>query len=312
MKSQKLDQLVKTTKETLTAQAQTEQLKVENAELLVRTAEWVGAANAIQRIATSLNAQAIRAWEQFQAEEGYKLYGYDTFVDFLNGHPHLGLTKSQYYDQRKVLTNEGEELFDLLNSLRVPVSTRKQIGAGSIEVNGDTITVGDKTASISDAKAVKALFKEAADAFERVEDAAKKEQQKLTKLMKRAGFKFGKDEAGKEQITPPDPQPGTNTTLHDDSDPQTFAAYRLIASYASYEKELAALDVDAANAHLERFRHQIQEAMERLLYQASKLRIKDEAEAAQARAAKASAKAQGEAEVDTEFTADELSDLMDD
>ena len=264
----------------------------------IRSAEIVGAAKVLDHLAATLNSQAMRHWEGFQQSEGYLAYECKTFVEFLEKFRPMGLTKDKYYQRKSLLESEGDEVFDLLNQYGVPASARKQLTSGSIEISGNELVLNEQRVPLNDTKQVRKAISELVSQLERVENKSNKTEKEIEKLKKRLE---------KAQ------QPGTNTTLHDDSDPQTFAAYRLIAAYASYEAELAALDVDAANAHLERFRRQIQEAMERLLYQASNQRRTDEAEAAKQAAAKRPAKAQAEATAaEDDFSEAELADLLDD
>lgn len=258
-----LDKVVKQGKERAAEVAQTH---VEEADLLAqvnRNAEIVGAAKALDYLAQTLNAQALRHWEGFQQAEGYKQYGCKTFVEFLEKYSPNGLTKDKYYQRKNLLDAEGDSAFDLLNSYGVPATIRKQLNAGSIEITKDAIIVGDKSASITDAKQVKALFKEVAEAFERAEDTAAKERKNLEKMMKRAGFTFDKDAEGKVKITPPDPQSPVILGRHDETDPANAAYMRVLSSLAELTRALNDLPGDEADKRLnELYRPAISSAVE--------------------------------------------------
>lgn len=145
--SQALERQARKGQEVLTQNAQQFHDGNETMQRLIEAAEFVGSANAVQRIADSLNAQAIQAWELFQQEEKYRAYGCTTFVEFLERHSKLGLTKTRYYERKQLLSNEGAEVFDLLNTLQIPFKVRRQLTAGSIQIEGNQLTVNDQTVS---------------------------------------------------------------------------------------------------------------------------------------------------------------------
>lgn len=101
----------------------------------------VGAFTVTNRIAQALSAELMRALIQFQEEKIYESFGYETFVDFLNDSEHSPMTKSQFYERKKVLEIEGDAAFDLLNSLSLPIQKRKLLGAGNVQVDGSTVFI---------------------------------------------------------------------------------------------------------------------------------------------------------------------------
>lgn len=109
----------------------------------VRTAwKLVGAATALEitggNVARVFSAEAIRAYGRVEDENLYLEMGYPRFVDFLNSDDCF-IGKASYYERRDLLNKEGEQLYDLLNGLQVSLRKRKQIGAGNVEIDGETL-----------------------------------------------------------------------------------------------------------------------------------------------------------------------------
>jgi hypothetical protein len=86
-----------------------------------------------------LDSRAIRALDAFRVEKLHEPLGYRHFDDFLSRSEHAPVSKSQFYDLRKVLQNEGDKLFDLLNSMGVPASRRRHLGPGWLTLEGSTV-----------------------------------------------------------------------------------------------------------------------------------------------------------------------------
>ncbi len=147
----------------------------------MRLAEMFGAIRAIEavriQVGSILNAQFMRGLEQFQENKGHEEYGYTRFDDFLDGYDNSPLTKRQYYDRREALNKEGDELFDALNALKIPMSARKLLTDGSIQIEGDEIIIGAERASLNDKVFIKQAIK--ALAQEQVKTTAKIENLEL-------------------------------------------------------------------------------------------------------------------------------------
>ncbi|GEM_PF-2261676 len=121
----------------------------------MRGAEMIGALRAMDNLHKHLGSQVIRGLEQFQSEKGYESYGFTRFDDFLDGYENSPMSKRQYYDRRDALNREGDELYDALNALKIPMSARKLLGDGSIQIEGDEIVIGDERTSLSDRNFIK-------------------------------------------------------------------------------------------------------------------------------------------------------------
>lgn len=103
----------------------------------------LGGIKAADRISSALGAETMRALIRFQNEERYKRLGFDNFVGFLNNYESSPMTKNQFYDRKALLEKEGDATFDLLNSVSMPVSKRRLLGKGNIQIEGETVIIRD-------------------------------------------------------------------------------------------------------------------------------------------------------------------------
>jgi hypothetical protein len=104
--------------------------------------QLLGAIRATQTLGRSISAQSFRALMKFRDEGGHVALGFERFDDFLNNFPTSPMSKHQFYDRLKAIESEGDDLFDLLNTLRIPIQTRKEIGEGQIRMDGETLILG--------------------------------------------------------------------------------------------------------------------------------------------------------------------------
>lgn len=243
---------VKKGQELLTDKAQSIHDENESLQRIIAAGEFVGAANAVQRIAESLNAQAIQAWETFQKDEMYTLYGCSTFVEFLERHPRLGLTKTKFYERKQLLSQEGAEVFDLLNTLQVPFKVRRQLTAGSIQIDGNQLTINDQAIQLDDVKKVKRAIADLAEQMERIEAKAAKTEKELLKTKQK--LDDAKEEARTASMQMPD----------DGTDPVNQAYLGVISSLTKLGRELAELPGKEADQRMAGFKPDIQHAIELL------------------------------------------------
>lgn len=59
------------------------------------------------------------------------------------------MTKHQFYKRREVFEREGEQVFDLMNDIGLPLARRKLLGRGSVRLEGETLLVQDGEDEIS-------------------------------------------------------------------------------------------------------------------------------------------------------------------
>ena len=171
--------------------------EVKQAEALM----YLGGIGAIRSLTDKLAAQTVRALEAFGESKAYEMLGYTTFVDFLNQSPYSPMTKSQYYDRLGALAAEGDAAYDLLNNLGVPLSKRKLLSDGAVQLDGDTLVVGGERVPLNDrgrvVEAIKTLAEtnqQQARKIEKGTEQNKKLKQERDDLKKRGGAAGALDE----------------------------------------------------------------------------------------------------------------------
>ena len=103
----------------------------------------LGRIQATDRISAALHSEVLRALEQVEETKAYKALGYDRFVDYLGDASMSPITKSQFYEGKKVIDKEGDVVFNALNCLGIPLSKRKSLGKGNIQIEGDQVIIKD-------------------------------------------------------------------------------------------------------------------------------------------------------------------------
>lgn len=91
-------------------------------------------------VSTLLSSQALRGMQKIEQEKLYLALGYENFVEFLNSDD-SPITKNQYYDRIKLLNSENDTLYDALTKLAFPVSKRKLLNKGQVQIEGDTVFI---------------------------------------------------------------------------------------------------------------------------------------------------------------------------
>lgn len=54
------------------------------------------------------------------------------------------MTKHEFYKRKEIFEAEGEKVFDLLNEVGMPLSKRRLLGKGNIQLDGETVIVLDR------------------------------------------------------------------------------------------------------------------------------------------------------------------------
>jgi hypothetical protein len=133
--------------------------QVATKERTSRVYQLLGAIKASGLIGRSVSAQEMRMLQRFQEEKGHEELGFTRFDDFLDQSPDAPMTYRQYNERIKVLNIEGDETFELMNSLRIPISKRRLLGKGEVEVEGKEIRVGEQAFNLDDTGAVIEAFR---------------------------------------------------------------------------------------------------------------------------------------------------------
>ena len=157
----------------------------------------VGAFGLMTRFATS---GAIRLLQNIRDKKQYKIFGHTDFDDFLENNTlaqtYFGSTYRTFNRLEKQMKKEGEEIFDLLNTMKIPMTERKQLGTGDIEMEGDKVFVGGEETSIEDMPMIKSLIKNLASENKDL----KKSEEKKIKEIKDVEAKLTQGDADYEEI----------------------------------------------------------------------------------------------------------------
>jgi hypothetical protein len=211
--------------------------------------EFVGAAKVMNKLAITLSSQVLLGLKHFQEQEGYKEYGCKTFVEFLEQHPELDLSKSKYYRLSEALETEGPDAFDLLNGLNIPLSSRKKLGTGAIQIEGDDLVINDQRVPLDDPKRIKRAISQVVAEVDKATSKASKAEKENEKLKKK--LEQAVEEARAAAIIP-----------RDDTDPANQAYLRVIASLTELTRELGELSQAEAAERLKLYRPHIAQAVE--------------------------------------------------
>ncbi|HEX8500767.1 MAG TPA: hypothetical protein VF659_09260 [Pyrinomonadaceae bacterium] len=167
------------------AQTATELAATQGQELLIQAAQVLGAVKVTRSLATVISSQSFRALMQFRDEKMYEAFNFTRFDDFLNDSPHSPMTKSQFYERLNTIDREGDGAFDALNALNVPFSARKALPAGAVQLEGDTLVVGEERVPLNDRRRVIQAIKTLAEANEQQALKIEKGTEQNKKLKKK-------------------------------------------------------------------------------------------------------------------------------
>lgn len=103
----------------------------------------LGNIRATDRISKALNSQAMIAAFAFQKEDLHEALGYPAFADFLDNSEFSPMSKHEFYERKKVFENEGEKVFDALNDMDIPLKTRRLLGKGNVQLDGEDLVILD-------------------------------------------------------------------------------------------------------------------------------------------------------------------------
>ncbi len=127
----------------------------------LRAGEIVGSAKITAYLSEATGKFSIVALKKFADEKLFQGYGFSSMAAFLDSQPHLP-NHATYHRQATLLEAEGEEAFNLLNSLKVPMSDRKWLTTGTIEFEGNLARIGDHEVDLGNSVGIKQLVKDLA------------------------------------------------------------------------------------------------------------------------------------------------------
>lgn len=114
-----------------------------------------------QSLGQFMTVESFRALIDFAESKAYTGFGYTTIESFLDKHPNSPMSYDQFNDRKKLLEAEGEDTFEILNSIKAPLRSRKLL-AGAIAMDGEQMVIGEHRVDANDPKAVLAVIKELA------------------------------------------------------------------------------------------------------------------------------------------------------
>lgn len=112
----------------------------------------------VKRAADYLSVRAIRAIEDFIAERAYLGLGFANVTDFLRS-DFISFSKHQYYDAKKLVGQEGEEVYEMLESFGIPQDARLKLGPGDIRLENDHIIIADQRIPAHDQERILTVIK---------------------------------------------------------------------------------------------------------------------------------------------------------
>lgn len=138
--SQKIEEKKQDVEKEITTSVALHNLTTSTTKQLVR----LGMVAGVGRVAQTLNAHTIRALQGIREEKDFEALGFSRFDDFLNESELAPMTYRQFNEREKLLKQEGDEIFDMLNHLRFSHRQRKLLGSGNVELEGDLVIVTSK------------------------------------------------------------------------------------------------------------------------------------------------------------------------
>lgn len=101
----------------------------------------VGAITAGQSITESLGSQTIRGLQRIRDKELFKCDGFTRFDYWLDRSPDAPMNYDKFNRLEKALKNQGDVLFDFLDTVAFPFSKRRLLGKGDVRIEGKNLVV---------------------------------------------------------------------------------------------------------------------------------------------------------------------------
>lgn len=160
------------------------------AEDIVKSAMMLGAVKTVNHMNAYFSSQTIRGLQRIRDEKHFEQFGFSRFDDFLDESPHSPMSYKQFYDREKALINEGDEMFDVLNSLNFSLRKRRLLGAGNVVLEDNKMLIkrisedgGEYTeeVSISDQQKLIQTLSALADQTARLQNENEKQKTRLNR-----------------------------------------------------------------------------------------------------------------------------------
>lgn len=155
--------------------------RIDEQQSSFETGMILGATTAMHSLSNNLSVQVIRALQHIRDEKRFEEAGFKRFDDFLDRHPHSPMTYRQFHHREKALESEGAPLFDYLNGIRVPLSARKLLTEGAVQIEGDQIIIGETRVPANDPELVAEVIRTLAEENQRQTKKLAAQKEKLDK-----------------------------------------------------------------------------------------------------------------------------------
>lgn len=136
----------------------------------------LGASGVLNAMAESAMVKAIKALTIVKETKSYRQLNYQTFEEFLDKSPHAPMNYAKFNRLENQMQLEGETAFETLNALGVPMSKRKLLTPGIVEVKDGEIIIGNQSARFDDrvriTEIIKTLVEENTAASKKIEKGA--------------------------------------------------------------------------------------------------------------------------------------------
>lgn len=141
----------------------------------------IGAIGATNAIASALSARTIRALQKARDTKLHENLGFNRFDDFLDSSQYSPMSYKQFYNREQLLEKEGDEIFDFLNSIQLPMSRRKLLTSGALEIEGDAVVLGEERISLSDKRRIVQTLSELSAKTSALEEKVEKQSKTIAK-----------------------------------------------------------------------------------------------------------------------------------
>lgn len=147
-----------------------------------------GAIGGMRVVSRFIGVSTISILREIRDEKKYKVFGYANFEDFLEKDAlaiqYAGISYRTFNQLEKQLEAEGDELYELLNNFKIPISTRRILtsnGETQISLDGDKLLVGEEEISL-DSPQIKQVIKELANGTKQLAEQQEKSEKTIEKL----------------------------------------------------------------------------------------------------------------------------------
>ncbi len=150
----------------------------QNVDRATQTAFDLGRIVGVKQAADYLGLQSLKAMENFIAEKGYLALGFPTVTEFFKS-DFASIKKSNYYDSKKLVGQEGEELYEIFEEIGAPKKIRLLLGPGNVRLEGDSVVIGETRIPKDDPESIMVAFKTFSQEVQTLKAKTEKQDQQI-------------------------------------------------------------------------------------------------------------------------------------